>query len=55
MDLQVRFRRHVEASIERDKWAYRAKELHEAGKHGEARKALTRAEACDFRRRELEA
>lgn len=54
LDLQVRFRRHVNASIQRDKWAYKAKELMEAGKIREARQALKKAEAWDFRRRELE-
>jgi hypothetical protein len=54
MNIMERFRRHVEASIERDKWAQRAIDLLAAGKRRAGLAAAKKAEAWDKKVKALE-
>lgn len=44
LDIQERFRKHLEAQQEMSRWANEAKRLHDAGDLNGARKALAKAE-----------
>jgi thioredoxin-like negative regulator of GroEL len=54
-DVQEKLRQHIEATAERDRWAYKAKELLDSGNKGGARKALGKAYEWDEKLKQLEA
>jgi hypothetical protein len=54
LDFLERFRRHVEYSVKRDRWARRAIELLEQGKDKVGMAAAEKAERWDLKAKSLE-